>query len=235
MTTQAKSRFRKRGRASRKPGSAASRNAALADAAAAITVPKRWAWHYRTLLRLQQRLQREQGDALTQAAEALEPHSLSEADSASDEFDRDLALMRLSTGQNTLYEVTEALERIVGGTYGVCQQSGKGIPAARLKAVPWTRFSREVEEELEKQGIIHPPLVPPIRTVRKRGRVWLVSEEKPEELEEQPPAPPNDEALSKVSAPPTRTSRTWRTFPASRKTVRHRSSGIGALKTRLAQ
>ena len=54
-------------------------------------------------------------------------------------------------------EVDRALQRILGGTYGVCEQSGKRISAARLRAVPWTRFARDVAEALEKKGVIAGP------------------------------------------------------------------------------
>ncbi len=164
-------------------------------------VSKKWRWHYAVLLSLQNRLVRERRDLLSTAAQPLEAHSLDEADSATDEFDHDLALSRLSVEQDALYEVNEALSRIVNGGYGVCQESGRAIPAPRLRAIPWTRFTREVEERLENRGIVRRARLGKPATVRNKGRIWLAPEEEAEETEEKPPAPPKDEALSRASGP----------------------------------
>jgi RNA polymerase-binding transcription factor DksA len=79
----------------------------------------------------------------------MECHSTHMADSASEELDRELALSCLSTKQDELYEVEAALQRIANGTYGICEKTGARIPAARLQAIPWTRFSREVQTQRE--------------------------------------------------------------------------------------
>lgn len=167
-------------------------------------VPSKWRWHHRVLLSLLSRLLREHGALLQAAAEPIEPHSLNEADSATDEFDHDLALAQLSAGQDALYEVNQALERIHNGTYGLCEETGEVIPAARLRAVPWTRFSLEVENRLEKKGATTRARVRKTATVRGSGRMWFAPEEEAEETEEKPPAPPKDEALTKVFSPPGR-------------------------------
>jgi len=132
------------------------RGTAGQDAPAGM-VPAKWRWHYRVLRALQEQLLRERGESLRAAAEPLEPHSLDEADSATDEFDHALGLTRLSAEQDALYEVNEALRRIAAGAYGVCLETGKPIPDARLKAVPWTRFTRPIEERLEKEGHLRGP------------------------------------------------------------------------------
>lgn len=167
-------------------------------------LPAKWQWHYRALRALQSRLLQERGQMRQAAAEPLEPHSMDEADSATDEFDHDLALSQLSAEQDALCEVTEALTRIRNGTYGVCEETGEAIPAARLKAVPWARFTVEVEERLEKKGLVRRPRLRRARTVRGSGNVWLAPEEEAEEAEEQPPAPPKEEALFQVFSPPGR-------------------------------
>lgn len=167
-------------------------------------VPARWRWHHRVLLSLFSRLSRERGELRRVAAEPLEPHSLNEADSATDEFDHDLALTQLSADQDALYEVNEALQRIVSGRYGRCEETGQVIPAARLRAVPWTRFTRKVEEQLEKEGGGPRPRLGQAATVRSKGQIWLAPEEEAEEVEDAPPVPPKDEALSTVFSPPGR-------------------------------
>jgi DnaK suppressor protein len=61
------------------------------------------------------------------------------------------ALSLISSEQNALYEIDQALRRIRDGTYGICEATGKPIPEDRLNAVPWTRFTLEVEEQLERE------------------------------------------------------------------------------------
>lgn len=46
--------------------------------------------------------------------------------------------------------IDRALEKIAEGTYGICEGTGKPIPETRLKAVPWTPYSIEYAESLEK-------------------------------------------------------------------------------------
>ena len=49
-----------------------------------------------------------------------------------------------------LNEIEEAILRIKNGTYGSCEVTGKAIPAARLTAVPFARYSVEGQAEYEK-------------------------------------------------------------------------------------
>ena len=135
------------------------------------TVPKKWHWHYHTLRSLQQRLLDRRNELQRTVGEPLEPHSLDEADTATDEFDHDLALTQLSASQDALLEITEALQRISDGRYGVCEETGETIPAERLKAVPWTRFTRQVEERLEREGVVNWVRVNKSSTVRNHGQI----------------------------------------------------------------
>jgi RNA polymerase-binding transcription factor DksA len=104
---------------------------------------------------------------LHEAAAPLEPHSLHAGDSASDEVDHDVALALLAAEQNALNDVNDAIARIERGTYGVCEASQAPIPAARLRALPWCRYTREVEERLERTGIVPRTRLP--RVVSLRG------------------------------------------------------------------
>jgi RNA polymerase-binding transcription factor DksA len=76
------------------------------------------------------------------------------ADSGTDNFDRDFALSLLSSDQDAIYEIEEALKRIEKNTYGVCELTGKAIPKARLEAIPWTRFTVVAQAQLEKEGAL---------------------------------------------------------------------------------
>src|SRR5258705_12697645 len=67
-------------------------------------IPKRWKWHYETLARLRDRLIEVRSEALSEAAEPVERHSLQQADCASNEFDHELAPSQLSAEQDALYK-----------------------------------------------------------------------------------------------------------------------------------
>ena len=47
--------------------------------------------------------------------------------------------------------IDRALEKIEDGSYGVCEGTGKPIPEARLNAIPWTPYTVEYAEQVEKQ------------------------------------------------------------------------------------
>lgn len=79
-------------------------------------------------------------------------HGLHQADAGSDAYDRDFALNLLSQEQDALFEIDEALKRILRGTYGTCEMSGKQIPKARLEARPFARFTVECQNEIEKKN-----------------------------------------------------------------------------------
>ena len=71
-------------------------------------------------------------------------------DAGSDAYDRDFALSMLTKEQDALYEINEALDRLDRGVYGMCELSGKKIPDERLEALPYTRYTREMQEQIER-------------------------------------------------------------------------------------
>lgn len=141
----------------RKPRPPAGQNAGSAESADAkakepFDIPIRWRVHHATLMDLRERLLGEGREELAAAAEPIESRNLHQADSATDEFDHELALGLLSASQDALYEIDAALVRIREGTYGICEITGRPISDARLRAVPWTRYTHQAEEDLEKSG-----------------------------------------------------------------------------------
>src|SRR6266545_4858786 len=143
----------------------------VAAAGIGSTMPRvnpKWAWHYQVLLGLRERLLKDRSEQLAEAAEPLEPHSMNIADSATDEFDHDMALSRLSAEQDALFEIDEALKRILDGSYGVCEETGQPVPQERLKAIPWARFAREVEARLENEGAVRLPHLGALGSVREK-------------------------------------------------------------------
>jgi RNA polymerase-binding transcription factor DksA len=116
----------------------------------ATHINPKWAWHYHALLKLRKRLLKDRLQQISELAGPLEPHSMHLADTATDEFAHELAIRELGAGQNLLYDVERAIQRTIDGTYGKCELTGKPIPAARLRAVPWAPFSKDVEAEIER-------------------------------------------------------------------------------------
>ena len=53
-----------------------------------------------------------------------------------------------------LFEIEQALARIEGGTYGICEETEEYIEPERLLAIPWTRLSiegAEIRESLKRK------------------------------------------------------------------------------------
>ena len=87
-------------------------------------------------------------------ARGIQPDPLQapNAESATSALLRDYLLGMSSTEQDTLIEVNAAIERIETGTYGTCEMTGQPIPAERLKAVPWTRYTVEAQASAEARN-----------------------------------------------------------------------------------
>jgi len=99
----------------------------------------------------------------------MESYSLHMGDSGTDNFDRDFALSMLSSDQDAVYEIEEALKRIEKNTYGVCELTQKVIPKARLEAIPWARFTVEAQAQLEKEGALKQRRLGALGTVDAAG------------------------------------------------------------------
>jgi len=87
------------------------------------------------------------------------------SDQGTDTFDREFALSQLSSEQDVLFEIDEAIRRIENGTYGICELTGKPINIERLRALPYVRYSVEAQAELEKGSQTYRPFGNPIRGI----------------------------------------------------------------------
>ncbi len=72
------------------------------------------------------------------------------SDQGTDTFDREFALNQLSSEQDVLFEIDEAIRRIENGTYGICEMTSEPINIERLEALPYVRHSIKAQSELEK-------------------------------------------------------------------------------------
>ena len=80
----------------------------------------------------------------------LSSSSLHMADAGTDNFDREFALSLVSNEQDALYEIEEAIKRLEGGTYGICEMCDKIIRKERLAAVPFARKCIQCQSTEEK-------------------------------------------------------------------------------------
>jgi DnaK suppressor protein len=112
------------------------------------------------------RLLEEERDRLTEELEALEEHtpevehqagvdlggSYDEdfADVAGDTFEREKGFAIESSVQALLTQVEEALARLDEGTYGICENCGRAIHPARLKAIPYAKLCIDCKAREER-------------------------------------------------------------------------------------
>jgi len=119
---------------------------------------KELAFHKDLLLKLRDRIIDEisflSNDSLNrsqrESAGDLSSYSFHMADQGTDNFDREFAANLLSSEQDVLYEIDEAIRRIEQGTYGECEATGLPIERERLKALPFARYCVSAQTEMER-------------------------------------------------------------------------------------
>jgi RNA polymerase-binding transcription factor DksA len=147
---------------------------------AAEKIPQQWQWHYLKLQAIRESLLSDRARQLEASGVPLKAPGGNVADHASDEFDHDLTLGILAQEDDAIREVSGALRRIIDGTYGVCELTGRPIPEARLRVVPWTRYTREALESLERRNQKPRPQLAGVRTLRGAASGWSLRAEEPE-------------------------------------------------------
>jgi RNA polymerase-binding transcription factor DksA len=146
-----------------------------------VKVKAEWAKFYQRLLELRDQLLRQMSGLAKESAQEMAGYSLHMADSGTDNFDRDFALSLLSSDQDAIYEIEEALKRIERNTYGICELTAKAIPRSRLEAIPWTRFTVQAQAQLERDGALRQRRLGALGTVDSVGVTESEEEDEPEE------------------------------------------------------
>jgi RNA polymerase-binding transcription factor DksA len=149
-----------------------------------VKIKPEWLKFYERLMELRDQLTRQMNGLAKESAQEMAGYSLHMADSGTDNFDRDFALSLLSSDQDAVYEIEEALKRIEKNTYGICELTGKPIPRTRLEAIPWTRFTVQAQAQLERDGALRQRRLGALGTVDAVGMTEVESDE--EEPEEKP-------------------------------------------------
>ncbi|OGP18627.1 MAG: hypothetical protein A2V21_307085 [Deltaproteobacteria bacterium GWC2_55_46] len=72
-------------------------------------------------------------------------------DIASNERDRELALMLGDRDREKLAEIEDALERLRDSSYGTCEECSEPVAEERLRALPATRVCVECMSKMEKE------------------------------------------------------------------------------------
>ena len=94
-------------------------------------------------------------DASTSPREAsgdLSAYTVHMADMAADTYERELSMNIVSSEQEILYQIDDALKRLDDGSIGVCQQCNEPIAMSRLKAVPYASLCIECQRAKEQKN-----------------------------------------------------------------------------------
>src|SRR3989304_8169885 len=71
------------------------------------------------------------------------------ADVGTDNYERDLMIELIESGEDGLRNIDTALEKIEEGTFGVCELCAKKINKERLKAIP---FAKCIDYQRKEEG-----------------------------------------------------------------------------------
>lgn len=103
------------------------------------------------LLKLKEEAFEEIGKAVKSGADKpLNEPSGDIYDQASNERDRELALLLGDRERDKIRSIDEALMRLDEGEYGICEDCEEEIPLGRLKAMPFARHCVKCKADLEK-------------------------------------------------------------------------------------
>ena len=81
----------------------------------------------------------------------LSGYTVHMADMAADTYDRELSMNIVSSEQEILYQIDDALKRLEDGSFGLCQQCNQSITLSRLKAVPYASLCINCQRLKEQQ------------------------------------------------------------------------------------
>ena len=92
-------------------------------------------------------------EALQRSGENLSNLPLHMADMGTDNYEQEFTLGLMEKDRLLLREINAALAKIMDGTYGICEGTGKPIAKVRLEVQPWAKYSIEHARKLENRGV----------------------------------------------------------------------------------
>jgi len=87
-----------------------------------------------------------------EASGDLSAYTVHMADMAADTYERELSMNIVSSEQELLYQIDDALKRLDDGTFGTCQQCSQPILMSRLKAVPYASLCIACQRTKEQKS-----------------------------------------------------------------------------------
>jgi RNA polymerase-binding protein DksA len=87
-----------------------------------------------------------------EASGDLSAYTVHMADMAADTYERELSMNIVSSEQEILYQIDDALKRLDEGAFGVCQQCNQPIAMSRLKAVPYASLCINCQRSKEQKN-----------------------------------------------------------------------------------
>ncbi len=76
------------------------------------------------------------------------------ADVGTDNYERDLMIELIQSGEESVRNIDHALEKIEEGTFGICELCAKKINKERLKAVPHAKLCIDCQREEEVDSFL---------------------------------------------------------------------------------
>ena len=87
-----------------------------------------------------------------EASGDLSAYTVHLADMAADTYARELSMNIVSSEQEVLYQIDDALKRIDEGSFGICQQCTQPILMSRLRAVPYASHCINCQRAKEQKS-----------------------------------------------------------------------------------
>ena len=87
-----------------------------------------------------------------EASGDLSAYTVHMADMSADAYEREVSMNIVSSEQEVLYQIDDALKRIDEGTFGICEQCTKSITMSRLKAVPYASLCIKCQRVKEQKN-----------------------------------------------------------------------------------
>ena len=87
-----------------------------------------------------------------EASGDLSAYTVHMADMAADTYERELSMDIVSSEQEILYQIDDALKRIDEGAFGICQQCNTPVTMSRLKAVPYASLCIKCQRAKEQKN-----------------------------------------------------------------------------------
>lgn len=72
------------------------------------------------------------------------------ADLGTDNFEQEMTLGLIENEEEEMREITDALDRIEAGIFGVCEECNKPIPKDRIRAIPYAKLCVECKRKEEE-------------------------------------------------------------------------------------